>query len=156
MVDQVLLLFQALFLVLLYAFVWLVVRTSSRDLRLPQESFLLGPAQARAHGFPVEAAAPRRRLVVESSPSLEPGAAFEVASAPVTIGRSGENAIALPRDEYASAQHARIEPMRDGIWLVDLGSTNGTTVNGQRVQGRERLREGDVIRVGATELRVAR
>jgi pSer/pThr/pTyr-binding forkhead associated (FHA) protein len=40
------------------------------------------------------------------------------------------------------------------VWIVDLGSTNGTYVNGQPVSGRERLEEGDLVRVGETELRI--
>ena len=155
MVDQVLLLLQALFLLLLYLFVWRVVRTASRDLRLPQESFLVGPAQAQALGLPV-ASPPGVRLVVEASPSLQPGEAFAVSSAPLTVGRSGENAIALPNDDFASARHARVEPLHDGLWVVDLGSTNGTAVNGRRIDGRLLLHEGDMVRIGATELRVAR
>jgi pSer/pThr/pTyr-binding forkhead associated (FHA) protein len=150
MIEQLLLLFQALFLLLLYLFIWRVVRTASRDMRLPQESFFLAPSQVQAS--PVEAA--RSRLVVEASPALEPGRAFELGTAPLTIGRSGENAIALPSDEYASAHHARIEPLRDGVWIVDLGSTNGTYLNGEQVNGRGQLREGDVVRVGETELRI--
>jgi pSer/pThr/pTyr-binding forkhead associated (FHA) protein len=152
MVDQVLLLFQALFLVLLYLFIWRIVRTASRDLRLPQESFVLTPAQLA--GTPL-AAPPRRRLVVEASPAIAIGSAFDLGSAPVTIGRGDETAIALPGDEFASSRHARVEAMRDGVWVVDLGSRNGTFVNGGRVDGRERLHEGDVVRVGATELRLA-
>jgi pSer/pThr/pTyr-binding forkhead associated (FHA) protein len=151
MVDQILLLFQALFLVLLYLFIWRIVRTASRDLRLPQESFFLAPSQLG--GAPPEA--PRRKLVIQASPSLQAGRAFDVSAAPVTIGRAEGNAIALPTDEFASARHARIEPLRDGLWVVDLGSRNGTFVNGAQVDGRERLREGDVVRVGETELRVA-
>jgi pSer/pThr/pTyr-binding forkhead associated (FHA) protein len=155
MIDQVLLLFQALFLVLLYLFIWRIVRSASRDLRLPQESFVLSPAQAAAHGLGGQPDLPRRRLVIEASPTLEPGRAFEIGSAPVTIGRADGNVIALPADEYASARHARVEPLRDGLWIVDLGSRNGTFLNGAPVDGRERLREGDVVRIGDTELRVA-
>ncbi len=142
MVEQLLLLFQALFLVLLYLFIWRVVRTASRDLRLPQESFVLTPAQARSPGFPVPEAPPAHRLVVEASPSLEPGRVFELGTSPLTIGRSGENAIALAADDFASARHARIEPLRDGLWLVDLGSTNGTYVNGRQIDSREQLHDG--------------
>jgi pSer/pThr/pTyr-binding forkhead associated (FHA) protein len=155
MIDQILLLFQALFLVLLYLFIWRVVRSASRDLRLPQESFVLTPAQAAAQGFPVQPAAPTQRLVIESSPSLQPGQTFEVGSAPLTIGRSEGNVIALPTDEFVSARHARVEPLRDGLWVVDLGSRNGTFLNGAPVDGRERLAQGDVLRIGDTELRVA-
>ncbi len=44
----------------------------------------------------------------------------------------------------------------DGVWIVDLGSTNGTYVNGREIDGREQLHDGDVVRVGDTELRVTR
>jgi hypothetical protein len=155
MIDQILLLFQALFLVLLYVFIWRIVRTASRDLRLPQESFVLTPAQAAAHGFPTRPEPPRPRLVIETSPSLQAGQTFDVGGGPLTIGRSDGNVIALPKDEFASARHARVEPLRDGLWIVDLGSRNGTFLNGAAVDGRERLQQGDLLRVGDTELRVA-
>jgi pSer/pThr/pTyr-binding forkhead associated (FHA) protein len=151
MVDQLLLLFQALFLVLLYLFIWRIVRSASRDLRLPQESFVLTPAQLARAGVEL----PRLRLVVEASPSFEPGASFELGAAPVTIGRADANVIALPGDDFVSARHARIEALRDGVWVVDLGSRNGTFVNGTQVAGRERLQQGDRVRIGDTELRVA-
>ncbi len=155
MVEQVLLLLQAVFLVLLYLFIWRVVRTASRDLRLPQESFFLAPSQLGGAAASSDGAV-RPRLVIGQSRSVEPGSSFELGAAPITIGRAAENTIALERDEYASARHARIEPLRDGIWVVDLGSTNGTTVNGRRIDGRERIGEGDVVRVGETELRLER
>jgi hypothetical protein len=151
MVDQVLLLLQALFLLILFLFIWWVMRTARRDLRLPQESFFVAPAAG--DGVPPT---PSAHLVVQQSPSLEPGATCELGTAPLTIGRSGENAIALGADEFASARHARIEPLRDGLWILDLGSTNGTYVNGEQVSGRERLEDGDLVRVGSTELRIER
>jgi pSer/pThr/pTyr-binding forkhead associated (FHA) protein len=151
MVDQVLLLFQALFLLLLYVFIWRIVRTASRDLRLPQESFFLAPGQLA--GVPTDL--PKRQLVVETSPSAPLGSAYELGPGPVTIGRAEGNVIALPTDEYASSRHARIEELRDGLWVTDLGSRNGTFVNGEPVEGREQLRTGDLLRVGETELRVA-
>ena len=101
----------------------------------------------------MEAPAPPGRLVVLSSPSLEAGRAFETGPVPLTIGRSGENEAVLAGDDYASARHARVESKRDGVWILDLGSTNGTWVNGERMDGRHRLRAGDVVRIGKTELR---
>jgi len=75
-VEQTLLALKALFLVLLYVFVWRVIRAAARDLRVPQESVLLGPAQAAALGFRLGAApSPRPRLVIAASSALEPGTA---------------------------------------------------------------------------------
>ena len=150
MVDQLLLLLQAMFLLVLFLFIWWVMRSARRDLRLPQESLFVRPALADAQ------VSPSAHLVVESSPSLERGASFSLGTAPLTIGRSDENAITLASDDFASARHARIEPLRDGVWIVDLDSTNGTYVNGEPVAGKERLEEGDLVRVGETELRIGR
>ena len=116
---------------------------------------MLAPAQART-GTPPEAPAAAGRLVVVASPSLEAGRMFETGAVPFTIGRSTENDAVLAGDEFASARHARVESQRDGIWILDLGSTNGTWVNGERMDGRCRLRDGDVVRIGQTELRFER
>jgi pSer/pThr/pTyr-binding forkhead associated (FHA) protein len=93
-------------------------------------------------------------LVVQRSPSLETGAVFPVESAPVTVGRGGQNDLVLDGDEFASARHVRIEARGDGVWVQDLDSTNGTFLNGARVVGAERMSPGDVLRVGETDLRV--
>jgi pSer/pThr/pTyr-binding forkhead associated (FHA) protein len=130
-----------------------VVRSAARDLSVPQESFVLAPAQGgRATGGP----SPPARLVVARSPALEEGDSFETGPVALTIGRAGDNAVVLARDDFASARHARVEAQRDGLWVIDLDSTNGTFVNGDRVDGRRRLRDGDVVKVGDTELRVER
>ena len=120
---------------------------------MPQESFVLAPGQARGAAPPEMPARPGR-LVVVASPALERGRAFETGPVPVTIGRSAENTAALSGDEYASARHARVEAQRDGVWILDLGSTNGTFVNGARLQRPRRLNPGDVVRVGQTDLRL--
>ena len=150
--EQLLLGLQALFLVLLYLFIWRVIRGAAKDLRVPQESFIMAPAQVR--GTPLAAAvSSSARLVVVSSPSVPVGSGHDIGPVPITIGRSEENTISLDGDEYASGHHARIEAGRDGVWLHDLHSTNGTSVNGEPVEGRRRLHEGDLVRVGETELR---
>lgn len=150
-VEPVLLALQAAFLVLLYLFIWRVIRAAARDLRVPQESFIMAPAHSAGAG----ASAPPQagRLVVAASEALDPGHTYETGPVPVTIGRAPDNTVALVGDEFASAHHARIEAGRDGIWIVDLNSTNGTLVNGSRLDGRRKLRGGDVVQVGETELR---
>jgi pSer/pThr/pTyr-binding forkhead associated (FHA) protein len=148
--ETVLLALKIAFLVLLYLFIWRIVRTASRDLRLPQESFILRPALA---GGAVGQAIHPGRLVVVQSVALEPGEELELNSAAITIGRGAQNDVSVERDEFASARHARIEPRRDGVWVHDLGSTNGTHVNGIRIDRPRKLVDGDVVRVGETELR---
>ena len=71
----------------------------------------------------------------------------------VSIGRGNPNDVRLDADEYASAQHARVEPRRDGVWIEDVGSTNGTYVNGVRLSRPRKLAVGDLVRVGETDLR---
>jgi len=151
-VDEVLLVLKIAFLVLLYLFIWRIVRTASRDLRLPQESFILAPSSVA--GVHSAARGPQTgRLVVLKSPDLSEGQDFELDSAQLTIGRGRQNDIAIATDEYASARHARFEPRQDGVWVQDLGSTNGTYLNGARLDHPRRLTQGDVIRVGETDLR---
>ena len=149
-VDEVLLILKIAFLVLLYLFIWRIVRTAARDLRLPQESFILRPAMA---GGPIGQAIHPGRLVVTVSSVLDEGSEYELDAAPLTIGRGGQNDVAIDADEFASARHVRIEPRRDGVWVHDLGSTNGTFVNGVRLDRPRKLVDGDLVRIGETELR---
>ena len=81
------------------------------------------------------------------------GDTFAIDSHPLTIGRARNNDVSLPEDEYASGRHARFEPRRDGIWVEDIGSTNGTFVNGIRLTRERKLTPGDVVRIGETDLR---
>jgi len=149
-VDEVLLILKVAFLVLLYLFIWRIVRTASRDLRLPQESFILAPSAGLQSARP---SLHSGRLVVVTSPDLNEGENFELNSAQLTIGRGNHNDIAISTDEYASARHARFEPRQDGVWVQDLGSTNGTFLNGTRLERPRRLSRGDLVRVGETDLR---
>jgi hypothetical protein len=153
-VDEALLVLKILFLVLLYLFIWRIVRSASQDVRLPQESFILRPGDVE--GLGAKPSFQAGRLTVVKSPALEEGTTFDVDSAPLTIGRGGQNDVALEDDEFASARHARFEPRRDGVWLQDRGSTNGTFVNGARIDRPRRLTPGDVVRVGETDLRYDR
>jgi FHA domain len=150
-VEAVLLGLKVGFLVLLYLFIWRIVRTVARDVRLPQESFVLAPQQAAAAGLGSRART--GILVVLSSPALKENSERTLDSAPVTLGRSADNDMNLGDDEFASAHHARVEPRRDGVWVEDVGSTNGTFVNGVKLSHAQKLTAGDIIRVGETDLR---
>jgi pSer/pThr/pTyr-binding forkhead associated (FHA) protein len=153
-VETTLLVLKLAFLILLYLFIWRIVRSAARDLRLPQESMILAPQQAAAAGLIAQPPARELgRLVVVASPMFDDGESFALDSHPLTVGRGDNNDVALQSDEYASGRHARFEPRRDGIWVEDIGSTNGTFVNGIRLTRERRLTAGDVVRIGETDLR---
>jgi pSer/pThr/pTyr-binding forkhead associated (FHA) protein len=153
-VESTLLALKIAFLVLLYLFIWRIVRSAARDLRLPQESMILAPQQAAAAGLLQQPARVELgRLVVLASPALDEGDLLSLDAHPLTVGRDGSNDVSLPEDEYASHRHARFEPRRDGVYVEDIGSTNGTFVNGIRLTRDRKLVAGDIVRVGATDLR---
>jgi pSer/pThr/pTyr-binding forkhead associated (FHA) protein len=150
-VEPILIALQAAFVILLYIFIWRVVRSAERGLpAAPQESFVMAPAQvAQARA---EAGIAPGRLVVTRSRVVPVGKVVEAGPVPTTIGRSDDNVLVLDGDDYASGHHARVESGLDGTWVIDLDSTNGTYVNGERIEGRRRLHEGDLLQVGDTEL----
>jgi pSer/pThr/pTyr-binding forkhead associated (FHA) protein len=154
-VETTLLVLKIAFLVLLYLFIWRIVRSASRDLRLPQESMILSPQQASALlAQPV--ARELGRLVVVDSSALPEGEVYGIDSTALTVGRSSDNDLRLDGDEFASGHHARFQPRRDGVYIEDIGSTNGTFVNGIRLTTDRRLVPGDVVRIGETDLRFER
>jgi hypothetical protein len=129
-----------LFLALLYVFLFAVVRILVRDLR----------AAAREPGIELG------RLRVLSSPEGEPpvGGVFGL-DAVTTLGRDVNNAIVV-EDRFASAEHA-ILTFRGRTWYVeDLGSTNGTFVNGSEVDGLAPMSFGDELQIGQVRLRLER
>jgi pSer/pThr/pTyr-binding forkhead associated (FHA) protein len=153
-VETTLLVLKLAFLILLYLFIWRIVRSAARDLRLPQESMILAPQQAAAAGLIAQPTGRELgRLVVLQSPALDQGDVFTLDSHPLTVGRGTNNDVPIGTDEYASGRHARFEPRRDGVYIEDIGSTNGTFVNGIRLTRERKLAPGDVVRIGETDLR---
>ena len=128
------------FLGLLYLFLFRIARALVGDLR----------AAAREPG------AELGRLVVVASPAGEPPAGSSLAlDAIATIGRDVNNAIVV-EDQFVSAEHA-ILTFRGRAWYVeDLGSTNGTYVNGAPVDGVTPLGFGDIVQIGEVKLRLER
>jgi hypothetical protein len=150
-VEEALLVLKLAFLVLLYLFIWRIVRSAARDVRMPQESFVLAPGSVPGLGEVPQIQS--GRLVVIKSPALEEDDELLLDSAALLVGRGSGNDVNLARDEYASSNHARVEPRRDGVWVEDVGSTNGTYLNGTRLTNAKRLSPGDILRVGETEMR---
>jgi pSer/pThr/pTyr-binding forkhead associated (FHA) protein len=98
----------------------------------------------------------RRQLylrVVE--PSAHEGQTFDLDDE-LTIGRSPGCGVPTPDDIYASTLHARLFRQKDQLWVEDLGSTNGTYVNSERITQAHRLGKGDVLQAGSTVFEVTR
>jgi pSer/pThr/pTyr-binding forkhead associated (FHA) protein len=92
-------------------------------------------------------------LVVEDSRSFVAGSRFSVNKETTSIGRSSASDIDLEDDETASRVHAQLTRHGEQLYVEDLGSTNGTYVNGERIIGVVELGLGDELRVGITSLR---
>jgi hypothetical protein len=156
-VDQALLLLRIGVLVLLYLFIWRIARTAVRDVRGAQESMILSPG----HGFdaplavpvaPMPSSARPGRLVVIESDVLPAGAAIMLDQPEILIGRDPHAAAMLEGDGFVSARHAMVRVRAGAPTVLDLGSTNGTFVNGARIVAEMPLRDGDEVAVGSTRM----
>ncbi len=141
------------FIAILYLFLLWVSRSALRDLRRSGgESASPDYDEAtgmHAAGASMDAPAGMPRLRVESAPGLRSGAAYDL-SRGATLGRGTQADIVL-EDTFSSSQHARLAPQGDAIVLEDLGSTNGTYLNGEPLSGPQPLHDGDRIRIGDSE-----
>ena len=128
------------FVVLIYLFFFFVVRALWRDLR----TTIAGAGQALG------------RLVVVAAPEGRPAPGSSLALDAVnTIGRDVNNSIVID-DSFVSADHA-VLTFRGRAWYVeDRGSTNGTWLNGQRVESYLPLGYGDELQIGQVRLRLER
>jgi len=104
----------------------------------------------RGHEAADSAAPAAARLIVIDGPDA--GRAYPLAVRLATIGRGPDNTVFLP-DPTVSKRHARIHVDGSIYELEDLGSRNGTRVNGKLVKGQQALSEGDTVFVGSTTLR---
>jgi hypothetical protein len=114
-------------------------------------------AQAPRQGRPSRAPRPSRgspRILVVTAGALK-GTSIDLAQQQITLGRANDATLVL-NDDYASSRHARIFP-QDGQWIVeDLGSTNGTYLDRQKVTRPMTVPLGVPIRIGKTVLELRR
>ncbi len=136
MIDVVLLIGRLLFVALLYLFLFAIMRTGIglvRGQRKKERTWTLS---------------------VEKGPKELRGVSIAV-QGPVIVGRSPSADIVIGAG-YVSARHARFSLMGENLFVEDLGSTNGTTVNGVPVGDPVALNENDVVTVGDVSIRVRR
>ncbi|MGQ0848047.1 MAG: FHA domain-containing protein [Actinomycetota bacterium] len=136
MPELILTILRLIFLALVYLFVWQVARAITRH---------LGFGQARG-----SKRASNRIAVVRSD--AQAGLVFVVNGATV-VGRSPQADVVLD-DPYASEYHLRLVAGDGSLTVSDLGSTNGTYVNGRRITTPTNLRRGDALQVGKTVMEV--
>ena len=108
-------------------------------------------SRRRGSALPDLRAGVEPRLHVVAAMGHQPGTDFDVGGG-ATMGRSDSAEIRVD-DPFASSAHARIFPRGDFMYLEDMGSTNGTYLNGRQVKAAERLKVADVIRIGDSEYR---
>lgn len=90
---------------------------------------------------------PSITLTVHTGPQA--GQTFQLTTGAQTIGRTAQNQIVIS-ERTISKQHARLTVQPDGVFIQDLGSSNGTFVNGRRVSGPTRLQAGDIVQIGTS------
>ena len=132
-----------LFIALIYLFLWLVLRATVRDLDLAARATTPG----QGHVVPLSLLA-----VDVAESSLPMGAPIPLE--PVTsLGRVAGNTIVID-DPHISARHAELRLERGQWWLRDLGSSNGTMLNGEPVRAVIAVRPGDVLQCGRVRFRL--
>jgi hypothetical protein len=157
MLQIVLLAGKFAFLIVLYLFVYRVVRSATRELRAaaPMAEKQQWSTGAHVAGPLVTTAAGERArgvwtLVVQKSPCLSAGAALAFPPGSHALaGRSSDVDIHLD-DTFVSSKHTLFETGPEGFHLEDLHSTNGTQVNGVDISGPLVLQAGDRVEVGDT------
>jgi pSer/pThr/pTyr-binding forkhead associated (FHA) protein len=139
------------FLIVLYLFLIWMARSALKDLRrgtvAPAYEDATGLHRATAGINDSVAGTPKLR--VASAAGLRAGSAYDLSEGAV-LGR-GEAADIRLEDTFASSSHARLVTQGDVIVLEDLGSTNGTYLNGEPLRGPQPLHVGDSIRIGDSE-----
>jgi pSer/pThr/pTyr-binding forkhead associated (FHA) protein len=146
--ESVLTILKFCFLALLYLFLYRVVRVVIAEMRAPAPAPAQQPVRAAT---PARAAKPRGRgpahiRIVE--PAAHRGEMFTL-NDEVTIGRGGGCGIVLD-DSFVSQVHARVFRRNGEIYVEDLGSRNGTLLNGRPLSSAQRLRRGDKVQFGRT------
>jgi hypothetical protein len=143
--DWFILLLRIAFIALIYYFLYQVARVSVREL------VALGTSAAPADRNTLPSPSSGLEVVDPAESSLAPGELVPLDHY-TTIGRRDDNSLVLD-DAYVSGTHAEIMFDQGAWWVVDLGSTNGTFVNGRPVRARIRLANGDVVQFGRMTLR---
>jgi hypothetical protein len=144
------------FLAVLYLFLLWVARSASRELARTEGgggAEAPGPSASRRRNRsgPDLRAGVEPRLEVVAAMGHQPGTIFDVGEGAM-MGRADSADIPVD-DPFASSAHARVFTRGDYMYVEDMGSTNGTYLNGRQLRQAERLKVADVVRIGDSEYR---
>lgn len=157
MSDPVLTLLKYVFLAILYLFFMRVLRAVWVETREPKAAPVPPPSPGPAAAVPAGSVAPPGPVgpekLVGVSPDTVKGTEFALGSE-VTVGRAGGCGVFLPDDSFVSQLHARLFRRDGSLFVEDLGSTNGTFLNGRKVTSPVSIRKGDKVQFGRTTLEV--
>jgi pSer/pThr/pTyr-binding forkhead associated (FHA) protein len=147
------------FLALVYLFLFRVVRTVFAELRpgriqVPMAAPVDAPPAAAASA-PRRGERGKRWELVIVEPAARSGESFTVLEE-LTVGRGAGCAVVLTDDTFVSQVHARIFTRGGDVYVEDLGSTNGSLLNGETIVEPVRLRRGDRVQFGRTVMELAR
>ena len=142
MSEQVLTILKFCLLALLYLFLARVVWVVARELRGT-------PAVANMVANPEPRSRKRTWRLVVTAPESDGRRELWV-DGEATVGRGGGCTISVPSDTFVSQVHARLTERNGALWIEDLGSTNGTFVNGKQLTEAVKLRKGDRVQIGNT------
>ena len=152
--DPIALLLKFGFLAVLYLFLLWVARSALRDVAGTSAAGYVedtGPtARPRSERMDLQSGV-FPQLEVVAALGREPGERVDV-NGGITLGRSPTADIQID-DPFASSAHARIFPRGQFMYIEDMGSTNGTFLNGRQLRKPEQLKVADSIRIGDTEYR---
>lgn len=143
-------------LAVLYLFLARVVWTVTTELRGTPASAPPVPPPAPSPAAPTRGTRRGKQWrVTIVQPETERGATYAV-DGELTIGRAAGCAITLSGDTFVSQVHARVFEHDGDLFVEDLNSTNGTALNNRPVEGATKLKRGDRISIGRSELEVGR
>jgi pSer/pThr/pTyr-binding forkhead associated (FHA) protein len=148
--GPVLTLLKYVFLAILYLFFLRVLRSVWVQIREPKAAFTPAP-EAPAVALADAAVGPEKLVVI--APDTVKGTEFRLGPE-ATVGRAGGCAVLLPDDTFVSQLHARMFRRDGDLYVEDLGSTNGTFLNGKKVTTPRAVRKGDRVQFGRTTLEV--
>jgi hypothetical protein len=157
--DIFILVLRVLLIFVLYFFLFLIVRVIIREFNASTKRARLVARELDAAPIPEQYLSPAspnsgRLVVIEigNATTVKSGMIFDLRPV-MPIGRRQDNVIIL-NDDYVSTEHSLIA-MRDGQWWIsDIASTNGTFLNGERLEQPRALRTGDVVGIGRVKFRL--